>query len=403
MAVDYVFKKKKIEIAKGLPVYYLLGEDKKVQNGDIGIEIEVEGNKFQKKTIPAPWIYTKDGSLRGIDNAEYVLSKPIKFERVPEALKVLWGMFDSYGSVLDESNRTSVHVHLNVQQFHLNRLCSFFALYFLVEELLTAWCGDHRIGNLFCLRAKDAPAIISEIKAMLRSEKIYFNDGMHYGGLNAGALNKFGSVEIRSLRGVNDPKIIEDWISVLERIYNLSAEFPDPRAIPEGFSGNGPIAYAQNLLGDKYHTIVDNIGYSQNEIMEALYDGIRLTQDLCYCRDWSLYQPVTVKGDPFGRTPAKVKKSLATAKTVSTFDGETMPTGGSFTVKLKSLTPSSSGLMALGSDWETQQWIVSPTTGAGEPGTLNHIDPVEDDLADDVDDFFDDMGDIEEEDPDDLL
>src|SRR3546814_20262017 len=76
---------------------------------------------------------------------------------------------------------------------------------------------------------------------------------MHYAGLNAGALTKFGSVEIRSLRGVNDKQIIEDWVSVLERLYNLSAEFPDPRAIPEGFSGNGPLAFLENLLGDKYH------------------------------------------------------------------------------------------------------------------------------------------------------
>src|SRR3546814_8609236 len=89
---------------------------------------------------------------------------------------------------------------LNVQRFHLNRLCSFFSLYFLVEELLTAWCGEHRVGNLFCLRAKDAPAIVSEIKKTLQNEKIYFHAGMHYAGLNAGAITKFGSVEIQSLR-----------------------------------------------------------------------------------------------------------------------------------------------------------------------------------------------------------
>src|SRR3546814_4763102 len=107
--------------------------------------------------------------------------------------------------------------------FHLIRLCSFFALYFLVEELLTAWCGEHRVGNLFCLRAKDAPAIVSEIKKTLQNEKIYFHDGMHYAGLNAGALTKFGSVEIRSLRGVNDKQIIEDWVRSEEHTSELQS------------------------------------------------------------------------------------------------------------------------------------------------------------------------------------
>src|SRR3546814_8815939 len=92
---------------------------------------------------------------------------------------------------------------------------------------------------------------------------------MHYAGLNAGALTKFGSVEIRSLRGVNDKQIIEDWVSVLVRLFNLSAEFPDPRAIPEGFSGNGPLAFLATLLGDKYHLIISNIAYTPNQVMDA--------------------------------------------------------------------------------------------------------------------------------------
>src|SRR3546814_8561150 len=61
---DYVFKKKAPNSVKGLPVLYLL-PGLVPTDGDIGIEIEVEGNKFQKQTVPSPWKYTKDGSLRG--------------------------------------------------------------------------------------------------------------------------------------------------------------------------------------------------------------------------------------------------------------------------------------------------------------------------------------------------
>lgn len=281
--------------------------------GDIGIEIEVEGNKFQKGDLPWPWAYHKDGSLRGQDNAEYVFQKPIPFSRVPEAISNLWNLFDAYGSKLDESNRTSVHVHLNAQKFHLNRLTSFLALFFSVEELLTEWCGDHRVGNLFCLRAKDAPAIVSKIKDFIKSDgRNGLPENLHYAGLNAQALFKFGSIEIRALRGVTDPQLILDWVAILERLYNLSADFPDPRDIPPLLSSEGPMSYLDHVLGDKAYTIKQGINYTHDQIRESLYDGIRLAQDICYCRDWSEYEPIELKQDPFGRDINKVAQSLHT-------------------------------------------------------------------------------------------
>ena len=300
MTVKPVFYKRKSLTQKNFDIRTLMGTAKTI--GEIGIEIEVEGNKFQKESVVKPWTYHKDGSLRGQDNAEYVLSHPILFSEVPKAIEDLWKMFSDYGSVLDESNRTSVHVHLNTQDFYLNRLCAFMAMYFSVEEILTAWCGEHRIGNLFCLRAKDAPAIVSQMKRFFKyGGQTEIRDGMHYAGLNAQALAKFGSLEIRSLRGVKDPELVLNWVSVLENIYKLSNDYPDPRVLCDTFSSQGPVDYLQMILGDTYPIVRNGIDYDNQQIMEALYDGIRLAQDLCYCRDWSKYKPHDIKADPFGR------------------------------------------------------------------------------------------------------
>lgn len=270
--------------------------------GDVGLEIECEGNKFNKLELPKAWTYHKDGSLRGKDNAEYVLAKPILFEEVKPEITNLWDMMDKYGTVLDDSNRTSVHVHLNVQTWHLNRLAAFAALYFSVEELLTAWCGEHRVGNLFCLRTKDAPAIVTKLKRFIRSDgRSELTEGLHYSGFNVNALNKFGSIEIRTLRGVNRPDIILAWVSMLERLYRLSAEYPDPRLVVEGFSGDGPMGYLQRIMGENLSVLMEGISYDNQSVMESMYDGIRLAQDLCYCRDWSLYKPLVVTRDPFKR------------------------------------------------------------------------------------------------------
>jgi len=48
--------------------------------------------------------------------------------------------------------------------------------------------------------------------------------------------------------------------------------------------------------------------------MDSLYEGIRIAQDLCYCREWSEYRPVVTKLDPFGRTTKRVSTaSIATS------------------------------------------------------------------------------------------
>lgn len=306
------FLRTTVKPSQGYDIKTLLG--RMPTAGEVGIEIECEGNKFEKNNANlAPfWEFHQDHSLRGQDNAEYVLVKPIKFDQVPEAIDAIWKVMDKYGTVLDVSNRTSVHVHLNCQKFHLNRLTAFMALYFIVEEALTEWCGDHRVGNLFCLRAKDAPGLVSQIKRFVRSDgKIELRDNLHYGGLNAHALMKYGSLEIRTLRGCTNPQTIIEWLTILRRLYDLSAEFQDPRDICGMFSAEGPATFFGTILGDTAMTVRQGISMTEEQIRDSLYDGIRLAQDICYCRDWSLYKPVELADDPFGRDPRKVMKKLS--------------------------------------------------------------------------------------------
>jgi hypothetical protein len=290
----------------------LLGRSKPL-SGDVGLEVEVEGNMFPKTSefdedpdesslIPSQWFYTHDGSLRGEDNAEYVLKSPLKFDEVPLALDDLWQMFDDYGSELDESNRTSVHVHLNAQSWHLNRLAAFAGLYFSVEEILTAWCGDARVGNLFCLRAKDAPAIIGKLRQFLNAGDFgVFDEGLHYAAFNAHSLTDKGSIEIRTMRGVREPETIKVWVSTLQHIYELSEQYPDPRGVCEGFSGYGYEHYLKSVIGPHWEQIVQQSGMSPDEIRTSMYAGIRIAQNICYCRDWSKFKAGDVKPDPFGR------------------------------------------------------------------------------------------------------
>jgi hypothetical protein len=294
------------------PVATQLGfSTSRITKGQVGLEIECEGNKFRKEGLPKPWSYHKDGSLRGKDNAEYVFATPQKFKDVPRHVDKLFEMFREDGTVLDESNRTSVHVHLNIQDFYLNRLTSLMALWIILEEVLTEWCGEHRVGNLFCLRAKDAPNVVNAIGRFIRSDMLTpLGDGLHYSGMNPQAIVKLGSLEFRTLRGVNEPQPIKDWVSILQRLYNVSGDYPDPRVLCEAFSGIGPLQFFEELLGPLSRVVRDGVTFAEDQIRESMYDGVRMAQDLCYCRDWDRFKAIDLKPDPFGRNIRDVKARL---------------------------------------------------------------------------------------------
>lgn len=322
----------------------------KQQTGDVGLEIEVEGIRLPhgNEGLPSPWRYYEDGSLRGEENAEYVLKAPIPFKKVGDVLDSLWAKFTDLGSQLDDSNRTSVHVHLNVQPFFLNRLTAFISLYYVFEDILTQWCGDNRVGNLFCLRAKDAPAILTMLRKFIQTDMRWkLNDNLHYAGLNPNAMAKFGSLEFRPMRGTPDKTLILRWVRILERLYKLSAEFPDPRDVCYGFSGDGPLNYFRNALGEEAELVQNEIGWSDEKVRESLYEGIRLAQDLCFCRDWSSFQPVEVMSDPFGRAAHKVAQKLHKEITAPTINPTPVPSGMSLLnsvqyVPMASPTPTTS-------------------------------------------------------------
>jgi hypothetical protein len=376
------FIRRKLEPQPGFDIKTILR--RAPVKGQVGIEIECEGNKFQKENaVLAPyWAYHEDHSLRGQDNAEYVLVKPLMFGDVPLALDDLWSKMDSYGTVLDVSNRTSVHVHLNCQKFYLNRVCSLMALYFIVEEALTEWCGDHRVGNLFCLRAKDAPAMIYAMKRFFRTDGQYeLASNLHYAAMNANALSKFGSLEVRTLRGCTDKQAILDWVNILRRLYDLSAEFPDPRDICGIFSAEGPVGFFDTILGDMAPVVRAGINMSEQQLRDSLYEGIRLAQDLCYCRDWSLYKPMELLDDPFGRDPRKIMKRLGgMASTGATFPDGASP--GSISDYLPS-TASSLNVATWTTNQTTDQMIDQLTLPSQQ--VFQTVDPESDDDFDPAD------------------
>src|SRR3990172_9397067 len=105
--------------------------------GDVGVEIEVEGRNLPY--TEKYWKREADGSLRGPENAEYVLRKPATLTQLKMALKSLAIDYRASEAKVDESVRAGVHVHVNVQHMNMVEVYNFITLYLILEELLTKY------------------------------------------------------------------------------------------------------------------------------------------------------------------------------------------------------------------------------------------------------------------------
>ena len=271
--------------------------------GDVGLEIECEGNIFNKSEdiIAKYWSFTQDHSLRGEDNAEYVLAKPIAFSKVEEAVSLLWADFADNDTTLDESNRTSVHVHLNFQKKYITDVATFACLWFIFEDILATYAGEHRVGNLFCLRAKDAPAIIYTIRDKLQAGlKRSTNDNYKYSGFNIRPLDTLGSIEIRFMRGCIKAQEVIDWVRIVQCLYEAIDDYKDPRDIISFYSYAGPNVFFNKFLGSVEHLIRKGVP-SLDEMISRLYEGVYFAQEIAFCRDWNKVIRVEGRVDPFNR------------------------------------------------------------------------------------------------------
>jgi len=255
-----------------------------VHNGEVGIEIEVEGNNLLER-VPSYWTIHKENSLRG-ESKEYALTKPVKRGSVGPVLDYLKKKLKAHGAVINESTRTSVHVHLNCQGMLMRQVYNQICIYLILESLMMEFAGPHRIGNVFCLRAKDAEELVDElVNAARKDDFSRFNqeDSLRYTSINICSLWKFNSLEFRGLRGTMDVDIIKSWIDMLLAIKDASKLYQEPREIIAEFSGLGPRDWMKKVLGEHYQKF-----FRRPNLEKELWESLRLVQEIAYAIDWEI-------------------------------------------------------------------------------------------------------------------
>jgi hypothetical protein len=152
---------------------------------------------------------------------------------------------------VENSRRTSVHVHVNVQEKRILDLYNIISCYWIVEPLLIAYSGPHRRGNNFCLSSTEAEGVVFDLCAGAADERHFqgmFGEENRYGAMNIAAIGKYGSLEFRSMRGVYDSPTLRNWINVIYDLTWKACGFKNPFDILSFMSRSGEDAFLELLF-----------------------------------------------------------------------------------------------------------------------------------------------------------
>lgn len=247
-----------------------------------GVEIEVELAKaIDQNPLPAFWKLEGDGSLRG-NGYEFVLKKPMSQAGAKKAVVALLNELNKDNQVID-NGRAGVHIHVNAGNLTVTQMVNQVALSLTHEDLLTHYCGEYRLGNLFCLRMRDAEYILDLFNQALVSENlgVLHTDRIRYAFLNLKALTEYGSLEYRAMRSDGNAEAICNWIDMLARIKAMAVNLDNPQQVVAQVSHRTPEGFLRDVMGPLEDLLPKYEGW-QDEMMES----IRRVQVFAYSKDW---------------------------------------------------------------------------------------------------------------------
>lgn len=240
-------------------------------NRAVGIEVELEGAGMLEST--RLWNCISDGSLRN-DGRELVTKLPLAGMDLQLALDELDPLLRTAGVVASE--RTSIHVHVDVRDLTTEQVGNVLATYIACEAALYNFGGKNRYDNIYCPGVSAAQEQMSVMRKVMSSDQYVFAHGIHdwckYTGINLRSICERGSIEFRGHEGTLDVARIEKWIKVLQQmfVYAIKTKRNDileqAKVGPANFlTGVFGIELAQELLQDGIY-----VQYYNNNIINLI-------------------------------------------------------------------------------------------------------------------------------------
>ena len=263
----------------------LLPRIRKRKGALLGVEYEIEGMYLPRNV--AHFAVHQEGSLRAIDDhpaREYVTLEPVEIEKTILQLDTLNRVLSTTPDCVPLfSNRTSVHVHLNVSDLTIEEWFTLLFIWTVYEDAMIHYCGDSRKGNLFCLSTRDAEASLFILEEFAIKQDInLFGDNVRYAACNLAATPKYGSLEFRCMRGTLDSDVLVPWFKTISQLYHMAKAFGTPNNFIDKFMDDpGKLTY--DLFGE-YHFVYDYPKWREDALEKAR--RLSLVLDLC---DWDRF------------------------------------------------------------------------------------------------------------------
>lgn len=261
----------------------------------LGIEIEFEGVPEGGLVFNAPkgWALHNDGSLRG--GGELVSAGPRTLEEIDGDIDAVVKTFADNSFVPVFSFRTSLHVHVNINDLTHLQLLNMFALYTIFEQPMLEMGGEERVGNVHCMPVFLAPYPVEELRRGLNGDVNKYGKGtldnalrnlmrndMRYSSFNWAAISKFGTIEYRSHRGTLDKTAIMRWCKLVLHLKAMAKTYDNPQQIVQDFSRYGPLVFAQRTLPND-----GQLAALCAKDLSRLWEGLRNVQMLAFAtNDW---------------------------------------------------------------------------------------------------------------------
>lgn len=194
---------------------------RQTEGNKFGIELELEGRNVGLADVATRgWNRHKDNSLRG-EAIEYITAGAKSFEESKKLLTELFVKFKEHKVKFNDSIRTSTHVHLNFSDKPIKQVVNFFALFTLFEEVLQYYSGEDRKGNLFCISTREGEGVMGILADSIAKGDLskFAGDKFKYAACNLSTLYKFGTVEVRTMRGATSAEQINKWLDILNDMY----------------------------------------------------------------------------------------------------------------------------------------------------------------------------------------
>lgn len=244
-----------------------------------GIECECENvvpmsYSADSPVLAAGWSVTEDGSLRGA-GVEF-LTPPVPLTVANDMLRTLYRTKDRYEYTT--SVRTSMHVHVNMQDDTFGSLENVLGAYCVLEPLLFELCGTEREENIYCVPFYRAKMPLIQFRR-IKNNLISWRDVNKYSALNLGAIVKFGTIEFRHAPLWDSLAEAQTWLGIIDELVQQGRQ-RTPHELLDMLGEIGVVETVERLLPTYASTLISNYHARHRNDLSASLDTWLLDHDI---------------------------------------------------------------------------------------------------------------------------